>query len=435
MTDVLTAPFPRHAAAPRRLGKSRSPLWHPMTAMRGYDSAEHVIARAEGVRVWDESGRCYLDAISGLWNVNFGYGHPAILSAIRGQLDVLAYGPLFGGRANRPAIELAQRLLDIGPVKQGRVFFSASGGTGIDTALKLARRGQRLDGHPERDVVVGLVGSYHGTAYGATAVTGEDLEQHEYATDLRHVRHVSPFDPEDLHRLIAAEGDRLAAIVVEPVLGTGAHVLGAEMVAAIDDVRRDSGAFVIVDEVTTGFGRTGTAMASEKLGLNPDVVVLSKGLTGGYLPLAATVCGEAICDLFDDHDARFAHGETQSGNPVAAAAALAASDVLLAPGFLDAVRSLSDRFEAGLDRLVLQDPAVAGHRGLGMLRAVSLRGADGGALDPRGVARVLDGCRREGVLVYASPGGIGLLPPLTTTADELDEMLDGVARGIVAAGI
>lgn len=401
-----------------------------MTPMQGYWPGDRVIARAEGVRVWDEAGRVYLDGISGLWNVCCGYGHPRILAAIKEQLDTLAYAPLFGGRANRPAIELASRLLRVGPVPDGRVFFTSSGSAAVETALKLALRVPRLLGRAESNQLIALEGSYHGTGYAGMAATGEAIDQAEYGLDIGWAHHVAHDDPAGLRALAARLGRRLGAVVVEPVLGTGAHVLSAAMVAALNEVCAAPGVSLVVDEVTTGFGRTGELFASPRLGLRPDILVLSKGITSGYLPLAATVCSGEICDLFDSSGAVFRHGETQSGNPVACAAGLATLDVLEEPGFLEHVKALGEAMDAALDQL-RAEPTVAGHRGLGLLRAVEVVRSDGAPLGPPGVWAMLEAVRLQGALVYASPGGFALLPPLVMTFDELDELFDCIRRALL----
>ncbi len=408
---------------------TRFPLWNPMTAMTGLSAGDRVVCGAEGVRVRDESGHVCIDGFSGLWNVSFGYSNESIIGAIKAQLDALPYSTLFGGRTNRPAIELARRLVEVGPIDEGRVFFTTSGGAGVDTALKIAMRAQRLMGHPERDTVIALDRGYHGTSYGSMFVTGDDLDQGEYGADAEWVSHVAHDDPVALARVASALAGRLAAIVVEPVLGTGAFALDGAMVDALHHTCESSGAFLIVDEVTTGFGRTGTLFACEQIGLRPDLVVLSKAITGGYLPLAATICSGAICDLFDGANVRFAHGETQSGNPVACAAALATLDVVTGAGFMDRVRDLSVRLTALLDELC-DHPLVAGHRGVGLMRAIQLEDTDGAPFSDAQVGMTLESVRKEGALVYASPGGLALLPPLVISDADLDELIACVGRGL-----
>ncbi len=427
MTTLSAPPIDRHRdpAAPSQ----RFPLWNPMTPMSGYWPADQVIARAEGVRVWDEGGRAYLDGVSGLWNVCCGYGHPQIVGAIKEQLDTLAYAPLFGGRSNRPAIELARRLIEVGPISDGRAFFTSSGSAAVDTAMKLALRVPRLLGEPEANQVIALEGSYHGTGYASMLATGESVDQDEYGVDVSWVHHVAHDDPEALGALAARLGRRLAAVVVEPVLGTGAYVLPPSTVAILNEICTAPSVSLVVDEVTTGFGRTGTLFASPTLGLRPDLVVLSKGITSGYLPLAATLCSGAICDLFDSRGAVFRHGETQSGNPVGCAAGLATLDVLEEPAFRAHAGVLAEAMDAELEELA-SEPSVAGHRGLGLLRAVELRGSDGRPLSDAQVAAVLAAVRAEGALVYASPSGIGLLPPLVMALDELAELVECVRRAL-----
>jgi adenosylmethionine-8-amino-7-oxononanoate aminotransferase len=407
----------------------RFPLWNPMTPMAGFSPGDRVLCSADGVRVTDESGHVFLDGFSGLWNVSFGYSNEHIIGAIKAQLDVLPYSTLFGGRTNRPAIDLARRLVEVGPIDDGRVFFTTSGGAGVDTALKITRRAQRLMGHPERDTIVALRGGYHGTSYGSMFITGDDLEQEEYGADAGWVRHVAHDDPIALARVGADLGGRLAAVVVEPVLGTGAVALGPVMVDTLHRICETNGAYLIVDEVTTGFGRTGTLFACEQIGLRPDLVVLSKAITGGYLPLAATICSGAICDLFDAAKVRFAHGETQSGNPVVCAAGLATLEVVTAPGFMERVRELSRRLTERLDELS-DHPLVSAHRGLGMMRAIQLEDTDGDPFSDEQVGMALEAVRQEGALVYASPGGLALLPPLVMSDVDLDELIACIGRGL-----
>jgi adenosylmethionine-8-amino-7-oxononanoate aminotransferase len=404
-----------------------------MTGMQAAPAGP-VFERGNGVWLWDDAGRRYIDGTSGLWNVNCGYGHPAVTAAIEHQLRTLAFGSLWGGRLHRPALDLAAALLDVGPIRSGRVFFTNSGGSAVDTALKVARRYHRLTGRPERSVVAGLVDAYHGSSTGVMAVTHQPIGQEEYGTDLDSVRHVGHDDAAGLDRLDAGVDHRLAAIVVEPVLGNGAHALAPDFVAGLHDVRDRTGCLLVVDEVATGFGRTGTLFACEQLGLEPDIVTLSKGITSGYLPMGATVCSSRVCDAFDDAGIAFEHGETQSGNPVACAAALATLAVMGAPGFLERVRLAGAHLQGRLDDLV-GEPSVTARRGLGLMQAVDLATFDGRPFGRAEVGAVVAATRAEGALVYGSPAGVALLPPLTITDAEIDHLVDCLARGIDRAGL
>jgi adenosylmethionine-8-amino-7-oxononanoate aminotransferase len=432
-TTVARTPVPD----PQAEAEARFPVWLPMASMGSVGSVGAAVpdgcttlVRGEGVRVWDDRGRVYLDGASGLWNVNCGYGHPRLVEAARHQLDALAFGSLWGGRLHPPAVELARRLVEVVPVTGGRVVYTTSGSSAIDATLKLVTRYQRLVGRAERGLVVGLTGSYHGSTYGSMALTAQDLAQAEYLADQDRVRHVPANEPAALRSLAEDVGDRVAAVVVEPVLGNGAVVLEPAFVDALHELRARHGALVVADEVATGFGRTGTLLACEQVGLRPDVVVLSKGITGGYLPLAAVVVAGHVCDAFDTAHATFDHGETQSGNPVACATALAVLEVMQAPGFLEHAAAMGQRLARGLDRLADGEALVAGQRGLGLMRTVVLRTGTGDPLEMVQVGELLAAVRAEGTLLYAAPSGVAFLPPLVVDPDEIDEMIAGLARGL-----
>jgi adenosylmethionine-8-amino-7-oxononanoate aminotransferase len=210
-------------------------------------------------------------------------------------------------------------------------------------------------------------------------------------------------------------------------------VLTPAFVDRLHDARDATGCLLIVDEVATGFGRTGTLFACEQLGLRPDIVTMSKGITSGYLPMGATVCSATVCDAFDRARVAFEHGETQSGNPLACAAALATLEVLREPGFLERTRAVADHLGRRLDDLT-GEPCVIAHRGLGLMRAVDLATTDGRPFNGSEVAAVIAATRAEGALVYGSPSGVALLPPLVITEAEVDALVDRLAAGIDRVG-
>jgi adenosylmethionine-8-amino-7-oxononanoate aminotransferase len=428
------------AAAP---GADWGPVWLPMTSMPLFAASGRTIVRGEGCHVFDEDGRRYLSATSGLWNVNCGWGETRIIDAIDDQLRRLSYGTLFRYGTD-VAVELANRLLDIAPAPFDKVFYTCSGSSAVETALKASRRYQRLVGHPEREIVVGLRGSYHGTMYGSMALTGDDLEQDEYGVDRRNVRHVHPGvdgacptcggdcaaggHGSELEALFAREGDRIAAVVFEPVLGSGGYAVSPDFAAGAAGLCAEHGALLIVDEVATGFGRTGRWFATEALGVQPDVLILSKAINNGYLPLAATLFTERVVHAFAEAGAVFAHGETQSGNPAACAAALATIDVMEDDDLVARGAAMGERLRAGVQAMADEGLGVLGVRGHGLMLGVELRGADGAPLRPVQVMATVEALLGEGVIVHPGPGGIGLLPPLTISPAQVDEIVDALRR-------
>jgi adenosylmethionine-8-amino-7-oxononanoate aminotransferase len=423
-------------------------VWLPMTSMSEFARHGRTIVRGEGSHVYDEDGRRYLSATSGLWNVNCGWGHPRIIAAIHDQLTTLSYATLFR-YGNDVAVELANRLLDIAPGSFDKVFYSCSGSAAVETTLKAARRYQRLLGHPERDIVVGLRGSYHGTMYGSMALTGDDLEQDEYGVDRRSVRHVQPGVEgqcpgcaghcprgcgDELAELFEREGERIAAVVLEPVLGSGGYVVTRAFASLAARLCAEHGALLVIDEVATGFGRTGAWFATERLEVQPDALILSKAINSGYLPLAVTLFGARVVEAFASSGATFAHGETQAGNPAACAAALATIDVLESEGLVEHGAAMGERLHAGLTRLGTQRLGVRAVRGRGLMLGVELESAGGGTMRPHEVLETVEVMLGEGVIVHPGPGGIGLLPPLVITPDEIDSILDALGRVLAGGG-
>ncbi|MFD0346467.1 aminotransferase class III-fold pyridoxal phosphate-dependent enzyme [Kitasatospora aburaviensis] len=216
---------------------------------------------------------------------------------------------------HEPAVA-ARALLDVcGPEHFGRVVHSTSGSAANDLTMKLARQYWALHRQFRRRVIVGLKGSYHGLTYGSHGLTGMSLGQSYYGVDQRLIRHVSHEDPAELEELLRAEGEQIAAVVVEPVLGTGALPLPEPMLAALARLRAEYGFLLVADEVATGFGRTGSYFASQNWPEPPDIMLASKGMTNGTCAAAAVVVSHAVCDVFDRHDAALTHAETQAGAP------------------------------------------------------------------------------------------------------------------------
>ncbi|MFJ2095241.1 daptide-type RiPP biosynthesis aminotransferase [Streptomyces sp. NPDC087901] len=406
----------------------RTPLWELLSPPSGFGSETRTAVRAKGTKVLFADGEWRLCATSGLWNVNLGYGNRKVASAIHETLLDASYLTLFRG-GHTLAETAARALLDVcGPDHFGRVIFSTSGSAANDLTMKLARQYWALQRQYQRRIVVGFKGSYHGLTYGSHGLTGMPLAQSYYSVDQRLIRHVAHDNVEELADLLSREGDRIAAVVVEPVLGTGAYPLSEEMVTALDGLRQKYGFLLVADEVATGFGRTGTYFASGSWPRQPDVLLASKGLTNGSCAAAAVMPSHRICEVFDRHDAALVHAETQAGAPATCAAILATIDEMER---LDAVGSsarLGKQLDVLLDELSSHELVVSAG-GVGAFRAVRLS-AGGGELPPEAVDLVADEVRRAGATVSTGPGCLQLAPALVYRAEDLELLAACLRNGL-----
>lgn len=370
---------------------------------------------AQGTRVRFADGVDAYCATSGLWNVPLGYGRQEIADAVARALRDASYLTLF--RRSHPLAEAAaERVLDFTGMPFSRLIYSTSGSAANDVGMKLVRQFWAISGQPQRRIVVGLRGSYHGLTYGAHALSGDDLGQALYGVDRRDIRHV-PFDDggEALATLLAREGGRVAAIVLEPVLGTGAVVVPAPFLAAVRTLREEHGFLVVADEVATGFGRTGRRFASA--GWDPDALLLSKALTNGTCAAAVVAVGERIASAFDRADAPFVHGETQAGAPATCAAILATIDLYESLDLDTRFREVAAHLDAVVSRLRTH-PRISGARGAGAFRAVTV--APDPTAGPLDVIDLVERIRRKGVIVHPAPSGIQFIPPAVSTPADVE---------------
>lgn len=384
---------------------------------------------ADGVRVRFEGGHGALDGISGLWNVNLGYGNRAISHAISRALMDASYLGLFR-RTHRYAVEAAEALLRAAaPHDFRRVLYTTSGGSALDAASKICRQFHDLNGDPDRKLIVSLRGSYHGTTFGAFALTGEDLGQSTYGVDRSLVRLVNPNAPTELERLLSFCGDEVAAIVVEPVLGSGCFELSDDMVRAILQARRDHGVLVVADEVATGFGRTGTMFASHRWPSQPDLMTTSKGLTNGTCAASAVLMGPRVTEAFDEHDAALGQGETQAGTPAACSAIMATISEFERLDAVAAGRQVAERLDAGMLELAEAIPG-SGLTGRGCFRAIHFGMYGGTPVSGEVISQLVAECLRAGAIVQPGPSSLQLVPALTYSASDLDRLL-GVVGEVV----
>ena len=320
----------------------RSYLWHPFTQQRGW-AGEHpvIVERGEGTDLIDVDGNRYIDGVSSLWCNVHGHAHPRIDAAVRDQLAKVAHSTMLG-LSHRPAIELAQRLVELAPPGLTRVFYSDSGSTATEIALKMAFQYWRQRGQDRRHFVA-LRMAYHGDTIGSVSVGGIDLFHSLYEPLLFETLKAEPGDvarhgaPARDHR-----GD-VAAVIMEPLVQGAAGMLmhPPGYLRAVRELCDRHGVLLILDEVATGFGRTGRMFACEHEGVAPDLLCLAKGITGGYLPLAATLATEQIYEGFlGEHEEfrTFFHGHTYTGNPLACAAGIASLDVFSEERTLERLR-------------------------------------------------------------------------------------------------
>lgn len=405
-------------------------LWPYLVEPTAPDETAPCAVAAHGNRVLFADGEELLCGTSGLWNANLGYGNTAIADAVADALRAASYLSVFRCK-NQYAQRAARALIEVcGAEHYGRVLFSTSGGAVNDAAMKLTRQWQILRGHPERSIVVGLRGSYHGLTYGGFALTGEDLGQRAYGVDQRTVRHVEPNDTEQIRTLFRRQGGRIAAVVVEPVLGTGALPLIDEYVEELFRLRDEHGFLLVADEVATGFGRTGEMFASQRWTRLPDVLLLSKGLTNGTCAASALVASAPVAAAFDQAGAVLSHAETQGGTPASCAAILATLDEMRR---LDAVANaakLSQRLDTELVDPGAVHPWITHAQGRGCFRGLTVGLTSGEDLPQHLVPELVAAVRECGAIVHPGPAGFQLVPALTYTVEELDELLDCVRRGV-----
>ncbi|MEW1660646.1 daptide-type RiPP biosynthesis aminotransferase [Streptomyces sp. NPDC093707] len=407
----------------------RYPLWEALAAPRVSEVPARTAVSAQGVHVGYADGSRALCATSGLWNVNLGYGNHAVAKAVSDALLHVSYLSLFRN-VHEPAVTAARALVQVsGADHFGRVLFSTSGGAANDLTMKVARHYWALRGEEQRKVIVGLKGSYHGLTYGSHGLTGEQLGQPLYGVDRRYIRHVAHHDGgAELAALLRREGHRVAAVVVEPVLGSGVFPLTDSFLATLQALRREHGFLLVADEVATGFGRTGRFFASECWQPRPDLLITSKGLTNGTCAAAALVVAHHVCDVFEHAGAVLVHGETQAGTPPTCAAVVSTIAEMERLGALERARTVS----AGLDMLLSRlqgHPLVVGTRGVGCFRALELA-QEGAALSPDAVTTAVAAIREAGVVVQPGPSCIQLVPALVYEDADLQELEAALATGL-----
>jgi adenosylmethionine-8-amino-7-oxononanoate aminotransferase len=419
-------PTEQLAAADHRL------LWHPFTQMQGWteDEIPVVIDHAEGTNLYDTDGNVYIDGVSSLWCNVHGHRHPAIDAAVREQLGRVAHSTMLG-LSHAPAIELAEDLVAIAPEGLSRVFYSDSGSTAVEVALKMAfqwwaQRGKRRNGF------ICLENAYHGDTVGAVSVGGIDLFHSLYRPLLFESWQARAGDPEHLAQLLEEHSQHVAAVIVEPLVQGAAGML-IQPNGYLRKVRELCDAhdvLLICDEVATGFGRTGRMFACEHEQVSPDLLCVGKGLTGGYLPLAATLASERIYEgflgRFEDYRTFF-HGHTYTGNPLACAAGIATLETFERERTLELLQPKIELLARVLDHRVATLPGVAEVRQRGFMVGIELSERPP---HERTGHRVTLAARRRGAVIRPLGDVVVLMPPLAISEADLTRLVAITASAI-----
>lgn len=419
---------------------SNSKIWHPYTP--GIGGTEILIDRANGSWLYTKDGRKILDVISSWWVNLHGHAHPKIAQAIANQATKLEQ-VIFAGFSHEPAELLAEQLLPKLPGSMSRMFFSDNGSTAIEVALKLALQYFHIQGE-NRTRIVALENAYHGDTFGAMAVGGRGPFSAAFRDWLVDVDFVVPPYSTSIHGTVSPAGElelkraeaifsvgNVAALIVEPLLqGSGGMLIyPVAWLNQLFDLARKYGVLIISDEVFTGFFRTGKPFSTHHATSQPDIICLSKGITGGFLPLGVTACSELVSEPFHtrDYDHTFYHGHSFTANPLACAAALASLQLTESEDFLDSVKRLCDGQLKFVNQLNGIRPELA-PRCIGSISALTLQAGDGVQYTHPLRQKIYSYFIDKGLLLRPIGNVMYTVPPYCTTSEEMDwvygEILD-----------
>ncbi|HEY6086331.1 MAG TPA: aspartate aminotransferase family protein [Burkholderiaceae bacterium] len=430
---------------------------HPFTDFQALArKGSRVITRADNIYLWDSDGQRILDAMSGLWCVNVGYGQQALIDAATRQLKELPFYNAFFQTATTPAIELAELLAEVSPPGFEHVFFSGSGSEGNDTVVRMVRRYWDILGRPERQVIISRKNAYHGSTMAGASLGGMSGMHAQGGLPIPGIVHIEqPYwfenAPDGMSRdafgLLAASwledkitelgADKVAAFIGEPVQGAGGVIIPpATYWPEIQRICDRHGILLVSDEVITGFGRTGRWFGCETMGFKPDLMTFAKGVTSGYIPLGGVMVGERLAKVLIEQGGEFNHGYTYSGHPVACAVALANIKLVREFGLVERVREdAGPQLAAGFEQLQAH-PLVGEAQTCGLMGALLLvkdktgRDGRGHAFDPAlEVGMVCRGhCFANGLIMRAVGDRMIIAPPLVITHAQVDEMLALIRR-------
>lgn len=386
------------------------------------------IVHGEGALVWDSDGRELVDGMASLWYCAIGHGRREMADAIAEQAATLAAYSTFDPFTNEPAEQLAEELREIGPMPDSRIFFTCSGSESIDTVMKLARIAHVQAGEGHRKLIISRVRGYHGTAYGGTSAQGIAPNREHFGPFVDEVVQVPADDIEALASLMSERGSEVAAVVAEPVQGAGGiHPATPEYLQGLRRLCDQHGAFLVFDEVITGFGRLGTWFAAHDYGVVPDFVTFAKAITSGYQPLGGVFVGAAPRAALEHNPDFFLRtGFTYSGHPTACAAGLKNLEIMRREGLVERAHHVGERLASGLQALAA-DGLIDHARGRGAMWAAGLR-HDQNAMTMR------DHMYEHGGVICRALNLDALLfcPPLVISDAQIDRIVDSVAAAAAA---
>ncbi|WVT76521.1 aspartate aminotransferase family protein (plasmid) [Sinorhizobium chiapasense] len=410
-----------------------------------------VIERGEGIHVFDNSGKRYIEGMAGLWSVAVGFGEKRLVEAARKQLSQLPYYHTFSQKSHGPVADLAEKLVSLAPVPMSKVYFANSGSEANDTAIKLVWYRSNALGKPEKKKVISRIKGYHGVTALSASLTGLPNNHRSFDLPLPNILHTtcphyrtgaepgqdelafSRCCAEELEAMILEEGpETVATFIGEPVMGAGGVIVPPEGYwAAIQDVLDRYDILLIADEVICGFGRTGNMFGSETFGIRPDIMTVSKQLSSSYQPISAVMINERIYEPIASEADRIGvlgHGYTASGHPVAAAVSLENLAIIEERDLVGNVRRLAQHFLERLNALE-RHPLAVEARGVGLIGALELEAADGAPTGTVG-ARAAALLQKNGLISRNIGDAIAFCPPMIITKSEVDEMFDIVERSL-----
>lgn len=421
----------------------RKHVWHPFTQERTAPPPLPVV-RASGASLFLEDGRELLDMASSWWVNVHGHAHPAIAQAIGEQAATLEH-VIFAGFTHEPAVRLSESLIRMLPRPLARVFFSDNGSTAVEVALKMTWQYWRNQGHAGRDLFLAFDGGYHGDTFGAMSVgrtSGYYAPFEELLCQVRHLPFVATWEGDadveareaaalaEIDHMLDRYADRAACFLAEPLVqgASGMNICRPQFLRAVCQRMEARGVLVALDEVMTGFGRTGTMFAMEQAGVAPDLVCLSKGLTAGFMAMSCTVASERIYEAFlgEDFHSAFAHGHSFTANPLGCAAGVASLKLFETEQTLARIRAINAAHGPWLDE-VARIPGVTRPRRLGSIAAVTL-GDEHSDYHAKIGAKVKAACFARGLLVRPMGNVVYLMPPACITPEQLARAQNGLAE-------